>query len=233
MLIELWKESYLDAYLDYFKKTKKEFKVTRLIYGSILFLIFAMGFLIMGEYLYLLFTPIAFFVGFKLPYYNLMSTKKKDDLIISFLFPQFLQSFMALLASSGNVYQTLKLTATYVNDPLKSQLEKLVANIEKDNKREYYLEFAEFVDNNEAYMIMDMIYQFSEYGVKKETLEDLRSYIQGLDENKVNELIEKKVLSAEKYGYVGIFIGMFFVMGYAGTIFAYYLQDVMNALEVL
>ena len=162
-----------------------------------------------------------------------MSTKKKNDLVTSFLFPQFLQSFMGLLASSGNIYQTLKLTVDYVNDPLKSELEKLVARIEKDNKREYYLEFAETINNSEAYMIMDIIYQFSEYGVKKDTLDNLKNYIQRLDENKVNELIDRKLLSAEKYGFVGIFIGMFFVLGYTGTIMAYYLQDVIKALEVL
>ena len=80
---------------------------------------------------------------------------------------------------------------------------------------------------------MDIIYQFSEYGVKKDTLDNLKNYIQRLDENKVNELIDRKLLSAEKYGYVGIFIGMFFVLGYTGTIMAYYLQDVIKALEVL
>lgn len=231
--MELLKETYLDAYLEYFKKTKKEFRTSKLIYGFVFFFIFALGFLVVGKYKYLLLTPIAFFIGNKLPYYNLMSTKKKNDLITSFLFPQFLQSFMGLLASSGNIYQTLKLTTDYVNDPLKSELEKLVARIEKDNKREYYLEFAETINNSEAYMIMDIIYQFSEYGVKKDTLDNLKNYIQRLDENKVNELIDRKLLSAEKYGFVGIFIGMFFVLGYTGTIMAYYLQDVIKALEVL
>lgn len=233
MLAELWKESLLDAYLEYFKKTKKEFNTARYIYGSILFLIFAVGFLMIGKYVYLLLTPIAFFIGFKLPYFSLMSSKKQVDLVVSFLFPQFLQNFMALLPSSGNVYQTLKVTTEYMNDPIKSQLEVLVKKIEQSNDREHYLEFAEFIGSSESYMIMDMIYQFSEFGVKKESLDYLRNYIQGLDENKVNELINKKMVASEKYGYTGIFIGMFFVLGYTGVIFIHYFKYVMDALSVI
>ncbi|MFD1705221.1 MULTISPECIES: flagellar assembly protein FlaJ [Siminovitchia] len=233
MFTEIIKESYIDAYLDYFKKDKKSFRITRLIYGFVLFFIFAVGFLIMQKPLWLLLTPLAFYVGYKLPYFSLISLKKNEELRTSFLFPQFLQSFMGLLSSSGNIYQTLKATIPYTGEPLKRELEKLVKNIEKDNHRDYYIAFAEFVGTNEAYTIMDMIYQFSEYGVKKDTLHDLRDYIQGLDENKVNELIERKMMSGEKYGYMSIFISLFLLLGYAGAILFYYLGDIMDALKVV
>src|SRR5690625_768134 len=199
--MQLVKEKYLNAYLEYFDRDKKQFTFYRIIYGSVLFFIFATGVLLLQEYLWFLVTPIAFFIGYKMPYWSLISSKKKSDLTVSFLFPQFLQSFMALLQSSGNIYQTLKVTTDYINDPLKSELEKLVNNIEEGNHRDDYMAFANFIGTNEAYMIMDMIYQFSEFGVKKEAINELESYVQSLQENKVNELIERKMLSVEKYGY--------------------------------
>lgn len=233
MIREFFKEDYLDTYLEYFNSDKKGFRITRIIYGLVFFLIFSLGFVLLKKYGLLLFTPLAFYLGYKLPYFALLKRKKQEELVVSFLFPQFLQSFMGLLSSSGNVYQTLKATVEYVNEPLKCELEKLVKNIEKDNKREYYIFFAEFVGTNEAYIIMDMIYQFSEFGVKKESLESLRDHIQGLNENKVNELIEEKMLSGEKYGYMSIFIALIMILGYAGAIFLYYMQDVMDALEII
>ena len=233
MVSELFKERSLDAYLEYFNRDSKSFKITRTIYGIVLFFAFSLGFIIIGSYSLLIFTPLAFYLGYKIPYFVLMNQKKQEELKISFIFPQFLQTFIGLLSSSGNVYQTLKATIDYTNEPLKTELKKLVSKIEKDNNRESYIEFAEFIGTNEAYTIMDMIYQFSEFGIRKDTLNDFRDYIRGLDENKVNELIERKMMSSEKYGYIAIFISVILLIGYASAIFLYYMQDVMDALEFI
>lgn len=233
MLIELIKEDYLDVYLEYLNRDKKKFRNVRFIFGGIMFLAFALGVLIMKKYMLFLGIPIAFLIGYKLPYLNLMMSKKQSDLMVSFMFPQFLQTFMALLSTSGNVYQTLKATLPYTSEPLKGRLKNLVAKIEDENNRDNYVEFAEFVGTSEAYMIMDMIYQFSEFGVRKEIINELKNYIQNLQENKVDELIERKMVAVEKYGFAPVFISLFMILGYAGVIFWYYMHDVMDALELI
>lgn len=228
-----WKERQIDVYLDYFKRDKKKFTRSRYLLAGFLFLLYGISALIVKKYWGFLGLPVAFFIGYKLPYLQLFMKKKEKDLLVSFLFPQFLQSFIALLPSSGNVYQTLQSTIKYTGEPLRSELEKLVKKIEKENNRDDYLAFAEFVGSSEAYMIMDMIYQFSEFGVKEEALQELNHYIETLQENKVDELINKKMLQMDKYGYGAIFISMFLVGGFAVLIFMYYMKDVMDAINVL
>lgn len=228
-----WKERHLGAYLDYFKRDKKKFTSSRYLLAGFLFLLYAISVLIVKEYWGFLGLPVVFWMGYKLPYLQLLMQKKEKDLLVSFLFPPFLQSFIALLPSSGNVYQTLKVTVEYTGEPLKDELKKLVKKIEKENNRDDYLAFAEFIGTSEAYMIMDMIYQFSEFGVKEDALQELVRYTETLQENKVDELINKKMLQMDKYGYGAIFISMFLVGGFAVLIFMYYMKDVMDAINVL
>ncbi|MEG0258566.1 MAG: type II secretion system F family protein [Lysinibacillus sp.] len=233
MLKELLKEDLLSAHLKYFKKAKRSFIITRVLYGVITTLFFLMGMMLLKNYLWLVASPAAFYFGWKYAYLNLLLNKKNLDVKNAFLFPQFLQSFMALLSSSGNVYQALKESIHYTSDPLKYELEKLVQKIEKGNNRVDYLVFAEYVGSSEAYMIMNMIYQFSEQGVEKESLRELELYIHNLQENKVDELIQSKMVAIEKYGMIPIFISLVLVGGFAGVIFMHYMSDVTNALNVI
>lgn len=233
MFTELLKESLLTAHLNYFKKKKSNFLITRILYGIIITLIFSMVVMILKNYLLFIGLPVVFFIGWKYAYFNLLLSKRKLDVKNSYLFPQFLQSFIALLSSSGNVYQALKETVRYTSEPINHELEKLVHKIEKGNNRKDYLAFAEYVGSSEAYMIMNMIYQFSEQGVEKESLRELENYIQNLQENKVDELIQSKMLSSEKFGMIPIFISLFLVGGFAVVIFMYYMSDVSKALNVI
>lgn len=233
MIAEMWKETHIDAYMRYFSKEKKTFTRTRYLYAILFFIMYAMVVLMLKNYVFFAGLPIAFLIGYKMPYLNLMLLKEKQDLTVSFLFPQFLQSFMALLSSSGNVYQALKATIPYTEEPLKEELEKLVKNIEKENKRDDYLAFAEFIGTSEAYMIIDMIYQFSEFGIKKDALREMQGYIQSLQENKTDELITRKMTEMDKLGFAPIFISLFLVGGFAVVIFLHYMQDVMDALSVM
>lgn len=229
MFNELLKEKNVETYLNYFNKNKKKFRYERLLYGSAFFLIFTLAILMIGKQLLLVMTPIGFLLGYKIPYINLILRKREADIIVSFLFPQFLQSFIALTSSSGNVYQMLKNAIPYTGEPLKSELVKLVRKIEDGtNRREDYLSFAEFIGTSEAHMIMNMIYQFSEFGIKKETLSVLQDYIKNMTENKTNELINKKMASMDKLGLMPLFISLFFVIGFAGVIFWHYFQHVMG-----
>lgn len=233
MIGELLSEKSKAIYFEYFRINENKFRLNRYLIGILFFGLMAITSLLLDNYLLLLVTPAAFYVGYKVPYINLISQKKQSDLMISFAFPQFLQSFMALLPTSGNVYQTFKNTLEYTSEPIKGQLEKLINNIEDENKREYYLEFAEFIGTTDAYMVMDQIYQFSEYGIKKNSLGELQRYIQSIQENKMDELIIKKMARMENHGLVPLFISMFLVGGFALIIVYYYIVDVMGSLNNL
>lgn len=232
-MFDFIKEKDLDIYLQYFGKSRKKFMQFRYLYGFLFFLIGAMVALLFNHYLTYILLPIIAFVGYKVPYVQLILNKRKQDLINSYLFPQFLQSFLALLTSSGNVYQTLVASIDYTSEPLKTELKKLVARIEQSNNRDDYLAFADYVGTSEAFMIMDMIYQFSEFGVRKDSLEELERYIYDLQENKIDELIQRKMLEMDKLGFIPIFISLFLVGGFAVILFMHYMNDVMSAVNFL
>ncbi|KRG16865.1 hypothetical protein ACA29_03010 [Lederbergia galactosidilytica] len=217
MFFELIKENRLNDHLAYFKKEKKDFIKVRIIYGLLFTLIGAIIIYMMGKMLYFLALPVLFILAFKYPYYNLVKNKKRIDNDNSYLFPDFLGSFIGLIPSSGNVYQTyqtLVATLPYTKEPLKTGLEELIAKIEDENKREHYMDFADYIGTSESYMVMDMIYQFSEFGIKKEPLKELERFVQDLETNKQNEVIAKKMNDMEYLGFLPIFISMYFIMGF-------------------
>lgn len=232
-MIDFLKETNLSAYLSYFHKDKKKFKNIRMMYAAMFFMVYTLFVFILGKNVFFLGLPIAMFIGYKLPYLSLLSQKREHDLIVSYLFPEFLQSFIALLSSSGNVYQTLKETVKYTEKPLKQELEILVKNIEETNDREYYLAFAEYVGIGEAYMLMDMIYQFSEFGENKDALSEMESYIRSLDENKVDELIIRKLDSAFLVSFMPIILSVFLFAGFAALLVWYYAKDVSDAVNFM
>ena len=233
-MMDFLTEKNLKDYLDYFGKTKKELLKTRLFFGIAFALLFAMFTFYLGHTIVTVVgTPLVFYLGYKYPYVQLINKKKRIDKTNAYLFPDFLQAFIALLPSSGNVYQTLRGTLEYTHDPLKTQLETLIEKIEESNEREHYLEFAEYVGTSEAYLIMDMIYQFSEQGIKREALEEIQRYIRELQENKMDEMITKKMTSIEFLGFTPIFISMFTVFGFAGVLIVYYVSDVLKAIQGL
>lgn len=232
MFTEMITEAHKEAYLSYFDKDAKSLKVTRILYGAILTVLFAMMVFILGNKLLFLGLPVAFLIGHKYPYFNLLMQKRKQDLIVSFLFPEFLQSFAAVLTTSGNVYQALRGTLEYLKDPLLTQIEELIEKIEQGNDRQHYLDVAEYVGTSEAYMIMGRIYQFSEYGVMPEALDELQDYIQNLQENKIDELITRKVSSMDIYGLTPILISLFMTLGFAAVLIYYYLFSVFDSFTI-
>lgn len=229
MLTELLKESLLDTYLHYLKIDKKKFLLTRFVYAMMLSILFTMAVFYFDKGVFLVALPLVFFVGWKYPYLKLVSTKKEVDLKNSYLFPQFLESFAAILPTAGNVYQALKETIPYTSEPLKLELEKLVDKIKDGHNRDDYLDFAKYVGSSEAYMIMNMIYQFNEQGIEKESLQSLRKYIQDLRENKMDELIKSKMGAAEKIALLPIVIAIIFFFGFFFTVFNYYSSGAFDA----
>lgn len=230
MLTELLREERLSDYLSFFEKDKKEFVKTRVIFGVLFALIgLILAYMISRPAGYAL--PLVLFViGYKYPYYSIMSKKNKEDVLNSYLFPEFVQVFIALIPTSGNVYQTLLAVLPYTKDPLRKRLEALIEKLQEDNNREYYLEFADYINSSEAYMVMDMIYQFSEFGIKKESLKELQTYMDEIQKNRVEEIMDKKMASMEVYGNFPIFLPMITVGGFAVILFLHYFAGVTSSL---
>lgn len=233
MLPELILETHKKSYLDYFSQDEKSFRISRILYAFIFMMVFAMFVYIMKNNLLFVASPVVILMGYKLPYFRLILQKKQRDLIVSFLFPEFLDSFAAVLTTSGNVYQALNGTLEYLKEPLKKEIETLIEKIEQGNDRQHYLDVADYVGTSEAYMIMGRIYQFSEYGIQLGALEELQDYIQNLNENKVNDLLEKKLGSMEIHGLTPVLISLFFLLGFAGVLVYYYFIDVFTSLEII
>lgn len=231
MFFELLKEEYYEKNLAYFQKTPKDLKKDRLLYAILVGIVGAMFWYIMQDYIYLLAIPIGLFIGYKLPYYSVLSKKEQADKQNRHLFPEFMGSFIALIPTTGNVYQTLRTTIPYTKEPLRAGLEELVEKIRLDNNREHYMAFADFVGTNEASLVMDTIYQFSEFGVKKDSLKELEQFVFELEKNAQNELLEKKMGDMEYLGYLPIFLSMVFILAFVGVMLVEFFSPVMNTLS--
>lgn len=234
MIQELFTEQLREAHLEFFQISKKQLLLKRILYSHILSMLFFMGISFMQvSAIWYICLPIAFFIGWKLPYLKLLLDKSSIDLKNAFLFLPFSQSFMVLLPSTGNVYQALKTTVPYTQAPLNSKLEELIKKIEQGNNRQDYLEFAAYIGSPEAYMIMNMIYQFSEQGVRKEAIQALQQYIQNIQENKVDQLIETKMDTSFKISYLPMLLALFLVASFAVVLFTHYIGTIVDALSVL
>lgn len=229
------KETNLQAYLDYFNRERKAFTRVRFIMATLFALLYMMAIFLLQKNIFFLGMPVVAFIGYKVPYLKLLQQKKQSDLINSYLFPEFLDSFLACLASSSeNIYQALLATVPYTKGSLKKELKKLIKGIQQKNDRDDYLEFAEYMGTSEAYMVMDMIYQFSVFGVKKEALKELSEYIRHINENKVDELIQSKMEDMDKLAIGPMVILLLLIGGFAATVFLhFYFQNVVGALDVL
>ncbi|MDR5021414.1 flagellar assembly protein FlaJ [Bacillus thuringiensis] len=230
MLGEVLREKYLDMYLEYFHLNKKAYRITQWALTLIIFMLYSLGVMITKNYIYFLGLPIAVVAANKYSYFTLVLRNRNANIEKTFLFPEFLGYFLGLLGTSGNIYATLKNTIPYVKGPMQSQLELLVEKIEDNNDRAYYLEFADFVGTSEANMVMSIIYEFSEYGVKKEALQELELFIDKIQENKVNELVDKKVEMMDMYSVPALFLAMAFVAGFAGILFMYYMGQITDSI---
>jgi len=219
---ELFIENSLDFYIRFLKVNKKKFWAYRIFLGLAIFLILALVFLKTQNVFVILLAPMLAYIGYKLPYIQMVSRKNMVDMVNSFLFPEFLRTFISLLGTQGNVFQTLTATIPYIEEPLKSEVEKLVAAIEKDNDRKHYLALAEYIDSNEAYLIMSMIYEFSLIGTNKEMLDELERYVEDIQNNKTQELKRFKIYRMEKNANIPLVTTIVFVLIFTLSSMFYY-----------
>lgn len=237
MVKELLFETNLNSYLNYFKLEKKSFNSFRWILALFLFFMpILAGLFLPGHYshykvLLIVLAPVVGFLGFKMSYIDLLLKKKNDQLLIEYAFPQFLRYFISLIQVKGNVYQALIATVPYIEEPLKSQVELLTKRIASGNKREAYMDFADFINTSEASMIMSIIYDFSEDGIKSESLQALEQYIFNMYNNKMNELIDKKVNKMENYSKYPLIFSVLFVLSFVAVLFYHYFFETLGKLN--
>lgn len=221
-LMELLFEQNRNMYLEYFKLTNKDLFMRRL--KVMIVMAFLFGVIIYSyndSNLIWLLLPVLLFIGYKIPYYELMRIKSREDIIREMMFPTFLRYFVSLVGTQGNVYQTLRAIVRYIEDPLKTELVKLIKKLDDKNYENYqaYMDFADFIGSSEAYMIMGVIQRFDEEGINKKELQELELMVKNLQENKVNEAIERKVHSLEKHADPILVYGLTYIITFTLIVF--------------
>lgn len=226
--MRLFIEKDLSIYEDYFRLDRKKFLSKRIAVSLTLVVLFLVMFMVLKSNILLWLLPVIAIVGYKLPYIDLVRKKNKDDIIKQYMFPTFLRYFISLLDTQGNVYQTLRATVSYLNDPLKTEVIKMIVKLEEQNvnNRDAFLDFAEFIGSSEAHMIMGMIYEFHEEGISKDDIRELEKTIKELQENKTNELIELKVNSLDKHANPIMAYGLIYIFGFTALVFISYLKSI-------
>lgn len=226
--MEFFTEKNRDLYFEYFKINPKQFIKKRILLALLSFVVYLAVIIQFKQPLLWLGLPIVLYLAYKVPYLELIQSKNKSDIVKQYLFPTFLRYFLALIDTQGNVYQTIKATIEYVNEPLKSELEKLVKKLDENNvqNREAFMEFADFINSSESRMIMGILYDFHEVGINKSDLKELEHTLNSLQENKVNELIEYKVDRLNKHADPIMAYGLAFVFGFTGIVLMAYLSNI-------
>lgn len=227
--MELLFERERDAYLKYFNLTKKAFTIRRLKVLLVIIALYAVVLYMNNDkvWLYALF-PVVALIGYKLPYYELLRIVDKQDFVKEQMFPTFLRYFISLIETQGNVYQTLKAVVPYTEEPLRTKLIELIKNLESDDVENYdaFIEFADFVGSSEAHMIMGMINEFNEEGIKKAELDELENTIKRLQENKINEIIEYKVNSVDRHSTPILVYALAYVMIFTFILIISFFRDI-------
>lgn len=226
MLIEILLERRKKELFSFFAIDEKKFRFQRILYAAILLLIATIMLDIIDKSSFFIGYILAIIIGYKFPYFKILARRKEIDQNIAILFPEFVLTFLALLPTTKNIYYCLTLCKPYVRQPLLIGFEELLEKLQ-DNKtdiRTAYLDFANFVGTSEAIVIMDMIYQFGEFGINDKTLRELEEYATDLQQNSVNELIDKKVNSMETIGILPLIASILFSFGFIIIVFMHYLN---------
>lgn len=225
---EILSERNRELYFSHFNINEKKFLKKRLLISLIFFLLYLAIIMNQNKLWLLAGIPIVMYLGYKLPYAELVKIKNRHDLIKQYEFPTFLRYFISLYYTQGNVYQTIKATIPYIHEPMKSDLKLLLEQLDEKNsdKRQAFIRFAEKIGSSEAYMIMEMIYEFYEEGTSMEDINELENTVKSLQENKVNELIEYKVSKMSKHADPILVYGLLFIFLFTGLTLVAYMKQI-------
>ncbi|MGG0656470.1 hypothetical protein [Rummeliibacillus pycnus] len=221
---EFFIEKDLPYLLEYFKFNNRKFNRTRYVYALALGLI-CLILALKVQHIYGVLIPVFMIIGYKTPYYNVKRMKSSEDLVKQLMFPSLIRHFISLTETEGNVYKTLEKCQTYAKTPLKEKLGVLLSKLGRteEENQQAFMEFADFIGSYEAIMIMSMIYEFEREGIQKEGLVELENVLSQLQENKIEEMINKKSSKMLSFATPVLIYSMAFVMLFGiMTMFQYF-----------
>lgn len=231
-------EYYRKLYIDT-KKFKKQ-RLSALMLGVFVGIVSAIGLMylfgvnILGIGTGILALIVFGYAGWKYQYMQVIQLVKKQEGRLSLMFPEFLQTFIALLeaAPSSSIVTVLETTIPYLKPPIKQQVVRLVSDIYRDgsneNVRASMLSFASYINNLEANRIMNLIYSMYVDGANSEMLKELDEKVKQLNENKVKAYVSKKANRLKGTAFPALVLGIFFVFGYIGIIGSEYLIQALK-----
>lgn len=232
---EILTEKHKKVYYEFLNVNVKKFIRFRILCC----ILFVMLYLVVGNFLgwtskgflWIIGVPISGFIGYKIPYMDLVSKRNKQLLMRQYMFPNFLRYFISLLSTEGNIYLTLKETLNYVDEPFKPIVNKLIKELDDPDIPDYqaFMNFAYEIDTSESLMIMNMINDFNEQGISKDKIKELEDTILRLQENKVDELIERKVRKMNKFADPIIIFAIGYMMVFVGVIIVAYLNMISDS----
>ncbi|MED4077620.1 hypothetical protein P4645_15500 [Lysinibacillus fusiformis] len=216
MIVDIILERRRNEYLNFVQLSKSEFIKTRLIFT----LVAAVFFGGMGWYFLNGFTIIVYLIaavgalaGYKYPYLKLGGMKKTTEEKLDLLFSDFLQAYAILQPTKENNMNVFQASLPFVQEPLHSGVERLADRIRVEgDKREIYMEFAEYVNTPDAYTFMDQFYKFSVEGYKDEALTKLLNHVREIQKNRMAFVIKKKFNSMENFGLLPLLCGTVFIL---------------------
>lgn len=161
--------------------------------------------------------------------YQYIQIKYKKSNVITIkrrMFPGFVKK-IALLLRTNNIYNSLVLCVDYVDEPIKTYLKELIAEIDKDKSITPYKNFARKMEFSEAHQIMNMLYIFNEHGQDEKQLDDLEEVISALSANEIDEMIEKKKRNLWIYPNITILTMLVIIFGLAAYMFTSVLGEIL------
>lgn len=230
---KLFVENDLELFLDNLKISKRRFIIERIKMATVLpLMIFALVIMLDNPRL-LLITPLFAFMGWKMPYFNLVNEKNRNDIIKKNIFPQFLRYFVSLYPTNETVLRTLGAIVPFIDEKnFRDELIKLIESVgvRDVDSSQAYLDFAEFIGTGEARLVMSFLYEFDQMGIKKEELTMLENIVNEMHENSVKELCEYKANKIQRYANPIVIASLFFVFCFVMVVFYSYLTSSLTEL---
>lgn len=231
---EYYKKLYIDT-----NKFKKQ-RISALMIGFFVGLVSSFGVIslyginLLGIVVSVLLLIVFSYLGWKYQYMQVIQLVKRQDSKLSLMFPEFLQTFIALLeaAPSSSILTVLETTIPYLKPPIKQQVVRLVSDMYRDGSnesvRESMLKFSSYINSLEANRIMNLVYSMYVDGANPEMLKELDAKVQQLNENKVKAYVSKKANRLKGTAFPALVLGIIFVFGYIGIIGSEYLLKALG-----
>lgn len=238
IITEANREDYFRRlYIDVSKFRKQ--RITGAVSGAFFGLMIGVAAYFMGNggvstmMLMVLLTAVGGYIGWKLKYYELTNAVKTQNNRLSLMFPEFLQTFIALLESSptSSIVTILETTVPYLKSPIRQQIVKLVNAIYQDGTdsqvRISMMNFASYINSPEASRIMSLIYSMYVEGANPEILKELNEKVTQLNNNKVEAYVSKKASALSGKAFPSLVLGVFYILVYVGLVGLRYVTDAL------